>query len=137
MRKCTKALHQCCGSKKFLFGSGCGSKSCYFRKRSSRFQQKKIFSKVCAYYFLKVHLNHVSKKKNINKSLNRRNQCFSYKFCLMIEGSGSISLTNGSGSATLLCLRSITHFPLFFSNNVISFSLWNNNFSFSQFILFA
>jgi hypothetical protein len=26
-----------------------------------------------------------------------RNQCFSYYFCLLIEGSGSISLTNGSG----------------------------------------
>jgi hypothetical protein len=38
-------------------------------------------------------------------SQNSRNRCFSYYFCLMIEGSGSISLTNGSdfgsGSATL------------------------------------
>ncbi len=31
------------------------------------------------------------------KSQNTRNQCFSYYFWLMIEGSGSISLTNGSG----------------------------------------
>jgi hypothetical protein len=37
----------------------------------------------------------------IKKSQNSRNQCFSYYFCLMIEGSGSGSLTNGSGSATI------------------------------------
>ncbi len=33
----------------------------------------------------------------MKKSPNSRNQCFSYSLCLMIEGSGSISLTNGSG----------------------------------------
>ncbi len=32
------------------------------------------------------------------KSQNSRNQGFSYFFCLMIEGSGSIPLTDGSGS---------------------------------------
>ncbi len=32
------------------------------------------------------------------KSQNNRNQGFSYYFCLTIEGSGSIPLTNGSGS---------------------------------------
>jgi hypothetical protein len=31
-------------------------------------------------------------------SQNSRNQGFSYYICLMIEGSGSIPLTNGSGS---------------------------------------
>jgi hypothetical protein len=31
-------------------------------------------------------------------SQNSRNQCFSYYFCLMIEGSGSVYLTNGSRS---------------------------------------
>ncbi len=47
-------------------------------------QQKTIFS---AYYFLKVYLDH-------------RIQGFPYYFCLMIEGSGSgsVPLTNGSGS---------------------------------------
>ncbi len=46
------------------------------------------------YYFLKVHVHHVSNIKVIKKSQNSRNQCFSYYFCLMIEGSGfgSISL---------------------------------------------
>ncbi len=36
------------------------------------------------------------------KSQNRRNQGFSYYFCLMLEGSGSgsIPLTNGTGSGS-------------------------------------
>ncbi len=42
-------------------------------------------------------------KKVIKKSQSSRNQCFSYYFCLMIEGSGSesLSLNNGSGSGRL------------------------------------
>ncbi len=53
-----------------------------------------------AYYFLKVHLHHFSKIKSQKESQNRRNQGFSYYFCMMIEasGSGSIPLTSGSGS---------------------------------------
>jgi hypothetical protein len=58
-----------------------------------------IFS---AYYFLKVHLHHISKIKSGKESQNSMNQGFSYYFCMMIEGSeagsGSIPLTNGSGS---------------------------------------
>ncbi len=54
-----------------------------------------IFS---AYYFLKVHLHLVSKIKSQKESQNSRNQGFSYYFCMMIEGSRSIPLTNGSGS---------------------------------------
>jgi hypothetical protein len=53
-----------------------------------------------AYYFLKVHLHHFS-KKNVKKVKKSRNQGFSYYFCMMIEasgiGSGFIPLTNGSG----------------------------------------
>ncbi len=47
---------------------------------------------------LKVLLHHFSKIKNHKKLQNRtgRNQGFSYYFCLMTEGSGSIPLTNGS-----------------------------------------
>ncbi len=58
---------------------------------------KKSFS---AQYFLKVLLQHFSKIKVKKKSQNCINQGFSYYFCLMIEGSGSgsIPLTNGSGS---------------------------------------
>ncbi len=49
-------------------------------------------------YFLKVHLHHYSKIKSQEESQNSRNQGFSYYFCMMIEGSGSIPLTSGSGS---------------------------------------
>ncbi len=38
--------------------------------------------------------------KSQKKSQNSRNQGFSYNFCLMIEGSGSIPLTNDSGSGS-------------------------------------
>jgi hypothetical protein len=40
-------------------------------------------------YYLKVHLHHLSKINNHKKSQNRRNEGFSYCFCLIIEGSGS------------------------------------------------
>jgi hypothetical protein len=46
---------------------------------------------------LKVHLHHFSKIKSykeVTELENSRNQCFSYYFCLMIEESGSVSLTN-------------------------------------------
>ncbi len=64
-----------------------------------------IFS---AYYFLKVHLHRFSKIKSQKESQKSRNQGFSYNFCMIIKGSGSragsgsIPLTSGSGSATLL-----------------------------------
>ncbi len=78
-----------------------------------------------ACYFLKVHLLNFS-KKIIKKSQNSRNRCFSYYFCLMMEGSGSgsifISLTHGSGrpsygsgsgwgsrSATLVIIETCPH----------------------------
>jgi hypothetical protein len=54
-----------------------------------------IFS---AYYFLKVHLHLFSKIKSQKESQHSRNQGFSYYFCMLIEGSGSIPLTGGSGS---------------------------------------
>jgi hypothetical protein len=67
--------------------------------------KKLIFNTIfSAYYFLKVHLHHFSKIKSQKESQNRRNQGFSYNFCMMIEGSGagsesgSIPLTSGSGS---------------------------------------
>ncbi len=42
---------------------------------------------------MNVHLHHFSRIKS-----QSRNQCCSYYFCLMIEGSGSVSLTNGTGT---------------------------------------
>ena len=62
---------------------------------------KKIFFLILFfsdYYFLKVHLHHFSKIKSQKESQNSRNQGFSYYFCMMIEGSGSIPQTNWSGS---------------------------------------
>jgi hypothetical protein len=38
------------------------------------------------------------KSKRCHKLQKSRNQGFSYYFCLMIEGAGSITLTDGSGS---------------------------------------
>jgi hypothetical protein len=38
------------------------------------------------------------KDKKSKESQNSKNQGFSYNFCMMIEGSGSIPLTSGSGS---------------------------------------
>jgi hypothetical protein len=63
--------------------------------------KKLIFNTIfSAYYFLKVHLHHFSKIKSQKESQNRRNQGFSYYFCMMVEESGSIPLTSGSGSGT-------------------------------------
>ena len=75
---------QCYGSMKFQYSSECGSipltngSGCFLLCEGTFYT---IFQKI----------------KVINKTQNSRNQCFSYYFCLMIEGSGSISLTNGSG----------------------------------------
>ncbi len=64
--------------------------------------KKLIFNTIfSAYYFLKVHLHHFSKIKSQKESQNRRNQGFSYYFCLMIEGSGSGA---GFGSTVYLWL---------------------------------
>ena len=76
--------------------------------------KKLIFNTIfSAYYFMKVHLHHFSKIKSQKESQNRKNQGFSYYFCMMMEGSGSGSIpltggsdpgdpkTCGSGSGTL------------------------------------
>jgi hypothetical protein len=55
--------------------------------------KKLIFNTIfSAYYFLKVHLHHFSKIKSQKESQNRRNQGFSYYFCMMMGGSGSGSI---------------------------------------------
>ncbi len=46
-----------------------------------------IFS---AYYCLKDHLHNFPKIKSQKESQNSRNQGFSYYFCMMTEGSGSV-----------------------------------------------
>jgi hypothetical protein len=63
--------------------------------------KKQIFNTIfSAYYFLKVHLHHISKIKSQKESQYRRNQGFSYYFCMMIEGSGS-GAVSGSRSIPL------------------------------------
>jgi hypothetical protein len=64
-----------------------------FQDASKKLIFNTIFS---AYYFLKVHLHHFSKIKCQKESQKSRNQGFSYYFCMMVEGSGSIPLTSGS-----------------------------------------
>ncbi len=86
------------------FGSGFGSGSwiriLLFSALTFKMPAKnKFFNTILsAYYFLKLHLHHFSKIKSQKESQNSRNQGFSYYFCMMIEGSGSIHLTSGSGS---------------------------------------
>ncbi len=71
--------------------NGFGSGSCYFRHWPSRCQKKLICLKnFSVYYFLEVHLHHFSKEKSQNESQNI--------FAMMIGGSGSIPLTNGTGT---------------------------------------
>jgi hypothetical protein len=66
-------------------------------------------------YCLKRHFHHFSKIKSHKEDTNSSNQGFSYYFCLLIEGSGSVPCTtdpdpggpktygsNGSGPATLV-----------------------------------
>ncbi len=48
--------------------------------------------------FLLSGLQDANKKKFIKKCQNNRNQGFPHYFCLMIEGSGSVHLTNKSES---------------------------------------
>jgi hypothetical protein len=84
------------------FGSGIRIRILLFSSLTFKMPAKKLIFNTffSAYYFLKVHLHHFSKIKSPKESQNRRNQGFSYYFCMMIEGSGSgsIPLTSGSGS---------------------------------------
>ncbi len=97
---------QCCWSMTFLCGFGSGSwiRILLFSSLTFKMPTKNYFLFFIFYFFclllLKVHLHHFSKIKSQKVSQNSRNQGFSYYFCMMIEGfgSGSIPLTNGSGS---------------------------------------
>ncbi len=71
-----------------------GSGSFYFHYWPSWWQQKINLKKVFYRLLFKDSSTSFFKKKTQNSG----NQSFSYYFCLMIEGSGSIPLTNGSGS---------------------------------------
>ncbi len=76
-----------------------GSGSFYFHHWPSRCQQKtNFFTKFFCILLLEGTFTLFFKDKKSKKSQNSRNQGFSYYFCMMIEGSGSITLTNGYGS---------------------------------------
>ncbi len=64
-----------------------------------QFLKQRDINSYSAYYFLKVpvHLHNFSKIKS-QEVKNSRNQGFPYYFCMTTEGSGSVPLTNGSGS---------------------------------------
>jgi hypothetical protein len=71
--------------------------------------KNKFFQSFIAYCFLKVHLYQSFKdKKSKKKSQISKNQGFSYFFSLLMEGSGTVQIMNGSlsygsgyGSTTL------------------------------------
>ncbi len=108
-----KGQNQCSGSMTFSGGSG-SSGPCFWLMDPDSDPDPAIFvidlqdaskklifnTTFSAYYFLMVHLHHLSKIKSQKESQNRRNQGFSYYFCMMIEGSGAIPLTSGSGSGS-------------------------------------
>ncbi len=72
---------QCCGSVTFWHWSG----SCLFRQ---------VFCSIFfAFYFLKVPFIYISLQRLSPKEAKcRRNQGFSYFFCLFMEGSGSVQI---------------------------------------------
>ncbi len=94
------------GSMPLTNGSGSGSwiRILLFSSLTFKMPTKnKFFNTIfSAYDFLKLHLHHFSKINIQKESQNRRNQGFSYYFCMMIagSGSGSIPLTSGSGSGS-------------------------------------
>ncbi len=102
-------LPLCCGSVIFLDGTGSADPCLwpmdpdpdpvYFRPWPLRRQQKTIFFCLLPGTFWRYgHYIIFLRWKVPKKSQYSKNQGFSYYFCLMIEGSGSVPLTNGSGS---------------------------------------
>jgi hypothetical protein len=102
-------LRKCCGLRRSWVRASCGdfSPSCGDFSPSygnevllgimSHPEWKNITS-VFAYFIFKLTFTSFFKDKVIKKSQNSRNQGFSYYFCLVIEGAGSVPRTNGSGS---------------------------------------
>ncbi len=94
----TYGFQACSGSVLLTSWSG----SCSFRQWPSWCQLKIIFF---WYYLLKIHLHHSSQIRNHKEVTKRsqnsrkRNQGFSSFFLLMMEGSGPVLHTNGSGWA--------------------------------------
>jgi hypothetical protein len=92
---------QCCGSVTFFHGSG-SADPCHLSMDPN--PDPAIFvidlqdaNKNCLLLFEGTFTS-FSKIKSLKEVTNLRNQGLSYYFFLVKEGSGSISLTNGSGS---------------------------------------
>ncbi len=95
---------QCCGSMKFLYGSGSADKYLWLmdpdpvifvndlQDINKNFQ---VFLLITFWMYIFIIFQ---RYKVIKKSQIGRNHCFSYYFCLPIEGSRYVSLTNGTGS---------------------------------------
>ncbi len=104
-------LCQCCGSMTFWCGSGSADPCLWLmdpdpsifiidlQDATKNYFKKRFFLHITFWRYFYIILQKLRVKK---KSQNSRNQCFSYYFCLMIEGSrsGSIFLTNGSASGS-------------------------------------
>ncbi len=89
------------GSMPWLIDLDAGSRSFYFRHWPSSCPQKTNFKKSYQLIAFWRYIYIIFQRKKVQKkSQNSRNQGFSYYVCLLIEGSGSgsIPLTNGSGS---------------------------------------
>ncbi len=73
-----------------------------FSSLTFKMPTKTIFVKTfsCLLLFEGTFLHSFPKIKSQKESQNSRNQGFSYYFCMMTEGSGSIPLTAGSGSGS-------------------------------------
>jgi hypothetical protein len=91
---------------------------------------KKNFKSFFAYYFLKLHLHKFSKIKSHKNHKTVEIMFFSYYFCLIIEGSGSVSHhadpggpktygSCGSGSATLQ-INKAYWYPKILTQNVLN-----------------
>ncbi len=97
-------LKHCCGSVTFRYESGSADPYLWLMDSDPAIfvidlqdANKNFF--FLSLYSVKVHLHHFSNIKSHQEATNQsRNQGFSYYFCLMIEGSGSVLLINGSGS---------------------------------------
>jgi hypothetical protein len=85
-------------SEPLTYGSGSGSGSWYFRPWPSKRRQKLFFPSFSLYLVEGTFTSFFSDKKVMKKSKTVGIKVFFSYFCLMIEGSGSVPLTYGSGS---------------------------------------
>ncbi len=132
------------GSMPLTNGPGFGSGSC-FSSLTFKTPTKIIKKSFSAFYILKVHLHNFSKVKVQKKSLSRRNQGFSYYFCLMIEGSGihtyfwlldpdpwSPKTCESGGSGTLIQTRWYSFSLLLISSHGSGSSIMRKDLSFKR-----